>query len=154
MVATKRCGRSAGISAHSFNTACRKSPKSCEGYPSYWLQASIRPRCSMGFQSGKLTIDVGDVEITMMMIKRYCMSQWSWRCRYMMTSSNGNIFRVTGLFCGEFNGDRWIPRTKASDAALWCFLWSAPDKRFSKQSRSWWFETPSRSLWRHFNDVH
>ena len=54
-----------------------------------------------------------------------------WRGRekkpvYMMTSSNGNIFRVTGPLCGEFTGHRWIPRTKASDAELWCFLWSAP----------------------------
>ena len=43
----------------------------------------------------------------------------------MMTSSNGNIFRVTGHLCGEFTGLRWIPRTKASDAELWCFLWCA-----------------------------
>ena len=40
-----------------------------------------------------------------------------------MTSSNGNIFRVTGLCAGHH---RRIPRTKASDAELWCFLWSAP----------------------------
>ena len=46
---------------------------------------------------------------------------------FMMTSSNGNIFRVTGLLCGEFTGPRWILRTKASDAELWCFLWSAPE---------------------------
>ena len=44
----------------------------------------------------------------------------------MMTSSNGNIFRVTGPLCGEFTGHWWIPRTKASDTELWCFLWSAP----------------------------
>ena len=44
----------------------------------------------------------------------------------MMTSSNRIIFRVTGLLCGEFTGNRWIPHTKASDAELWCFLWSAP----------------------------
>ena len=31
----------------------------------------------------------------------------------MMTSSNGNIFRVTGPLCGEFTGHRWIPHTKA-----------------------------------------
>ena len=43
----------------------------------------------------------------------------------MMTSSNGNVFRVTGPLCGEFTGDRWIPHTRASDAELWCFLWSA-----------------------------
>ena len=40
----------------------------------------------------------------------------------MMTSSNGNIFRVTGPLCGEFTGHRWIPLTKASGAELWCFL--------------------------------
>ena len=45
----------------------------------------------------------------------------------MMTSWNGNIFRVTGHLCGEFTGHRWIPHTKASDAELWCFHWSAPE---------------------------
>ena len=44
-------------------------------------------------------------------------------CFRMMTSSNGNIFCVTGHLCGEFTGHRWIPLTKASDAELWCFLW-------------------------------
>ena len=47
--------------------------------------------------------------------------------KLMMTSSIGNIFRVTGLLCGEFTGNRWIPLTKASDAELWCFLGSAPE---------------------------
>ena len=32
---------------------------------------------------------------------------------YMMTSSNGNTFRVTGHVCGEFTGYRWINGTKA-----------------------------------------
>ena len=44
----------------------------------------------------------------------------------MMTSSNGNIFRVTGPLCRGFPSHRWIPLTKASDAELWYFLWSAP----------------------------
>ena len=43
-----------------------------------------------------------------------------------MTSSNGNIFRVTGPLRGEFTGYRWIPLTKASNAELSCFLSSAP----------------------------
>ena len=47
--------------------------------------------------------------------------------KVMMRSSNGNIFRVTGHLCGEFTGPRWIPLTKASDAELWCFLWSASE---------------------------
>ena len=44
----------------------------------------------------------------------------------VITSSNGNILRFIGPLCGEFAGHRWIPRTKACDAELWCFLWSAP----------------------------
>ena len=40
--------------------------------------------------------------------------------RIIMTSSNGNIFRVTGNLCGEFTGHR----KKADDAELWYFLWS------------------------------
>ena len=45
-----------------------------------------------------------------------------------MTSSNGNICHVTGPLWGEFTGHRWIPLTKASDAELWCFPWSAPEQ--------------------------
>ena len=45
-------------------------------------------------------------------------------CKFMMTSSSVNIFSVTGPLCWEFTGHRWIPRTKASDTELWCFLWS------------------------------
>ena len=39
-----------------------------------------------------------------------------WIC--MITSSNGNIFLVTG----HLYGHRWIPHTKANDAELWCFI--------------------------------
>ena len=45
----------------------------------------------------------------------------------MMTSSNGNISRVTGHLCEEFTGPRWIPRTNTSGAELWCFPWSASE---------------------------
>ena len=44
---------------------------------------------------------------------------------HTMTSSN--IFRVTGHLCEGSTGPRWIPHTKASDAELWCFLWSASE---------------------------
>ena len=46
---------------------------------------------------------------------------------------------------------RGIHRTKASDVEFWCFLWSALNKRLSKQPWAWWFKTPSWSLWRHRN---
>ena len=59
----------------------------------------------------------------------------------MMTSSNGNIFRVTGQLCGEFTGEfpAQKPVTRSFDLH--------PNKRLSKQSWGWWFETPSCPLW-------
>ena len=55
-------------------------------------------------------------------------------------------------FVWGIHRSRWIPRTKASDAELWCFFDLRLNKRLSKQSRGWWFETLSRSLWRHCNE--
>ena len=52
-----------------------------------------------------------------------------------------------------FSSHRWIPRTKASDAELWCFLWSAPAPRVEQTMETRWFETPSRSLCGHVNDL-
>ena len=70
----------------------------------------------------------------------------------MMTSSNTNFFRVTGPLWVEFTGHQWIPLTKASDAELWSFLWSAPE-RLSKQSGCRWFTSPLHLLWRHCNEI-
>ena len=71
--------------------------------------------------------------------------------RSIMTSSNGNIFRVTG-FCagnspatGEFPSER--PVTRSFDVCFDLRL----NKRLITQSRRRWFETPWRSLWRHCN---
>ena len=70
----------------------------------------------------------------------------------MMTSSNGNIFRVTGPLSGEFTGHRWIPHTKASDAELWWSLDLRLNQQLDKQWIHRWLETSSRSLWRHCNE--
>ena len=45
------------------------------------------------------------------------------------------------------------PRTKSSDAELWCFFYLRLNRRLSKKSWVWWFETPSCSLWRHCNVI-
>ena len=58
------------------------------------------------------------------------------QCRYhnmyriyiVTSSSNGDILRVTGPLWGETTGHGSIPLTKASDAELWCFPWSAPEQ--------------------------
>ena len=71
----------------------------------------------------------------------------------MMTSSNGNIFHVTGYLSGEFTGHRcFFPHNGQWHGALMLSLICALDKRLSKHSRGWWIETPVRSLWRHCND--
>ena len=51
-------------------------------------------------------------------------------------------------FVGEFTRHRGIPLTKTSDAELWCFFDLLLNKRLSKQSWGWWFETLSRLWWR------
>ena len=83
----------------------------------------------------------------------------------VMTSSNGNNFRVTGHLCGEFNGDALLaictgnspvtgefsaqrPVTRSFDV----FLDLRLNQRLGKQWWGWWFETPSSSLWRHCNE--
>ena len=79
---------------------------------------------------------------------RYILSAWmsSWNNRVVSGVRchddviKWKIFRATGLLCREITGHRWIPQTKASDAALLCFPWGRQ-----------WFETPPLSLWRHCN---
>ena len=69
------------------------------------------------------------------------------RQNFMMTSSNGNIFRVTGHLCTEFTGPRWIPRTQRPVTQSFdVFFDLRLNKRLSKQSWGWWFETISRPL--------
>ena len=55
-------------------------------------------------------------------------------------------------FVRGIHRSRWIPRTNASDAELWCFFYLRLNKRLSKQSWGWWFETASHPLWRHYNE--
>ena len=71
--------------------------------------------------------------------------------RYMMTSSNGNIFRVTCLLCGEFTGPGEFPGQRPVTRSLNVFFYLRLNKRLSKQWWGWWFETLSRPLWRHRN---
>ena len=69
----------------------------------------------------------------------------------MMTSSNGNSFRVTGPLCGEFTGPGEFPTQRPVTRSFDVFFDLRLNKRLSKQPWCWWFETPSWSLWRHCN---
>ena len=69
----------------------------------------------------------------------------------MMTSSNGNIFRVTGFLCGEFTGPGEYSTKRPVTRSFDVFFDMRLDKRLSKQSWGWWFETQSCPLWRQCN---
>ena len=69
----------------------------------------------------------------------------------MMTSSNGNIFRVTGPLCGEFTGTGEFPAQRPVTRSFDVFFDLHLNKQLSKQPWVWWFDTPSWSLWRQCN---
>ena len=75
-----------------------------------------------------------------------------WRPRYfMMTSSNGNIFRDTGPLCGEFTGPGEFPAQRPVTRSFDVYFDLRLNKRLSKQWWGWWFGTQSCSLWRQSN---
>ena len=57
-----------------------------------------------------------------------------------------NIFRVTGYWCGEFTGPRWIPLMQSFDV-----FFDLRPKQLSKQWWGWWLGRQSCPLWRHSN---
>ena len=73
------------------------------------------------------------------------MATLNWH-QFMMTSSNGNIFRITGPLWGESTCHWWIPITKASDVEFWCFLWSAPEQTAEQTIETGVIQTLLRSL--------
>ena len=70
-----------------------------------------------------------------------------------MTSSNGNIFRVTGPLCGEFTGPGEFPAQRPVTRSVGVFFDLRLNKRLSKQSWGWWYETPPWLLWRQCYDI-
>ena len=70
-------------------------------------------------------------------LKNISMSESHQTNKTKQSTKIGSIFHFTGPLCEEYTGHRWIPLTKASDAELWCFLWS-PFERTIEQT----IETP------------
>ena len=69
----------------------------------------------------------------------------------MMTSSNGSIFRVTGLCVGNSPVTCVFPSQRPVTRSFDSFFDVRLNKPLAKQSWGWSFETPSRSLWSHCN---
>ena len=71
----------------------------------------------------------------------------------MVTSANGNIFRVTGPLWGEPPVTGVFSPQRAATRSFDVFIDLRLNTQISKQSKCWWFETPSRSSWRYRKDV-
>ena len=74
-------------------------------------------------------------------------SQETWWWRHQMETFSALLAHCVGnsQVTGEFPSQR--PVTRIFDG----FFDLRLNKRMSKQSGGWWFETPSRSLWHHCN---
>ena len=64
-----------------------------------------------------------------------CNSVATWQ--NMMTSSSGNIFRVTGHLCREFTGPGEFPTQRPVTRGFDVFFDLRLNKRLSKQSWGW-----------------
>ena len=67
------------------------------------------------------------------------------------TSLNGKKIRVTGPLCGNSSVTGEFPSQRPVSRSCDVFFDLRLNKWLSKHSWGWWFETPSRSLWRHRN---
>ena len=127
-----------------------------------WVNTDIKP-------CGKIYIVLKYITIRTVSMKKKTNYPWQyagsiWLCNHprhtttvwvvsiMVTSSNVNIFRVTGPLWGEppVTGDS--PKNLVT-RNLDVFFDLHPNKQLGKQSRRRRFETSSRSLWRPCNDT-
>ena len=70
----------------------------------------------------------------------------------MMTSSNGNISALLAICAGNSPVPGEFPTQRPVTRSFDVFFDLRLNKRLSKQSWGWWFETLSRPLWRHRNE--
>ena len=82
----------------------------------------------------------------------HCLS-YERKMPFMTTSSNGNISALLALCAGDSLVTGGFPPPRQVTPSFDVFFDRCLDKRLSKQWWGWWFETPSRSLWRHCNGL-
>ena len=71
----------------------------------------------------------------------------------MMTSSNETFSALLAICAGNSPVTGEFPAQRPVTRSFGVFFDLRLNKRLSKQCWGWWFETPSRSLWRHCNDM-
>ena len=97
-----------------------------------------------------VTLSMGTLENTEFQSGNIIPPSFSYR---MMTSSNGNIFRVTSPLWGNPSVTGGFPTQRSVTRSFEVFFDLRLNKRLSKQSIRRWIETSSRSLWRHCNEL-
>ena len=80
--------------------------------------------------------------------KSYCAYLMAWWPHQMETFS-----ALLTLCAGNSRGTGEFPAQRPVTRSFDIFFDLRLNKRFSKQSRIWWFETLSRPLWRHCNGI-
>ena len=73
---------------------------------------------------------------------------------FMMTLSNGKFAALLALYAGNSPVTGEFPTQRPVTRSFDVFFDLRLNKRLSKQSWGWWFETPSRPLWCHCNVLH
>ena len=106
----------------------------------YWPLLEDNPPLTFGFPSQRAS---KAESISMLTHLAFELSWW----RHQMETFSALLALCAGNspITGEFPEQR--PVTLSFDV----FFDLRLNKRLSKQSRGWWFETPSHPLWRHFN---
>ena len=92
-------------------------------------------------------VPIGNVRISAKVcikeLAHHCLTRW----RHQMETFSALLAICAGNSPpGEFPTQR--PVTRSFDV----YFDLSPNKRLSEQSWGWWFETPSRPLWRHRNE--
>ena len=142
---TKPSTNSRGITDVNFVVIEQKSIQTTKGISSTFRSNCMRVsyvQCEILCDRFTFILIIGNTFIT-----------WSEFNLIMMTSSNKNIFRVTGPLCGEFTGPGEFPTQRPVTRSFDVFFHLRLNKRLSKQPWGWWFDTPSWSLWRQCNDT-
>ena len=127
-------------------TVCTASQRVEDSINNVWANGGNSLICELFTDQPKNLTDITETRGNGRQLKS--MLRW---LSYMMTSSNGNIFRVTGNLCGKFPGE--LPAQRPVTRSFDAFYDLRVNKRLSKQSWDWWFETLSRSFWRHCNEL-
>ena len=106
-------------------------------FANLWLQPQYQTKCNRGSLQdvysethGSWNLDFIKLVVLLNTIEPITPSSTGLHrhgtCTCMITSSNGNLFRVTYPLCGEFTGHQWILIIKASVLELWYFIWTGP----------------------------